>query len=173
MEKVDLFLEQLLNERARALADARAHGDEKAAARAEDTIDVYVAFDGDVGFLAAKGLPLFSRVTGIARGAITPAQIRAAVALPEVHMVRLPDVPELALNFSVRDINARDKAWVVGVGATDPAKGKGKGVIVGIADPGIDALSCSFLKRDGTPLSPKLSGSDVSLRPRRRRAARW
>jgi subtilisin family serine protease len=148
MDKVDLHLAAVLEQRDRADAEAVARGHPDAAVLADSPIDVRVAFEGPFDPIAEAGFPLHSFVAGVARGGLSPAQIRKLVALPQVLFVSIPHVASPLLDISVPEIHGVD-AWGVGIGTTDVARGKGAGVIVGIVDSGIDIFHGAFRKPDG------------------------
>jgi hypothetical protein len=149
MTKADLSLWTVLTERERLLADAQARGDDAALKHAERPIHVEVHFHGDLAPLIAAGFPLQRGYQGGASGQLSPSQIRALEARDEVHLISLPQPAPLTLDRSVPEIHGVD-AWGIGIGATDVARGKGHGVVVGIIDSGIDVFHGAFRNPDGS-----------------------
>jgi subtilisin family serine protease len=136
--KVDLPLWNVLTERERLRADPT-----------ERPIHVQVYFHGALETLTEAGFSLVYSSPGSASGQLTPAQIAALDGRDDVHLISLPQPAPLALDRSVPEIRAVD-AWGIGVGANDAARGKGRGVVVGIIDSGIDIFHGAFRNPDGT-----------------------
>jgi subtilisin family serine protease len=147
--KVDLPLWNVLTERERLRADAASRRDDAAIAHAAGPIHVLVYFQGDLATLTAAGFPLAHSAPGLASGQLSPAQIQDLDARPDVQLISLPQPQRITLDRSVPEIRAVD-AWSIGVGANDVARGKGKGVVVGIIDSGIDIFHGAFRNPDGT-----------------------
>jgi subtilisin family serine protease len=122
---------------------------ERAGRSRDAPIDVRVAFDGEVTALQDAGFPLYGPVPGVARGGLTPAQIRAVAKLPQVHSITLPADDPLVLDKSVPEIRANE-AWGVGIGIANAARGRGESVVVGVIDSGIDVFHGAFRNSDGT-----------------------
>jgi subtilisin family serine protease len=143
---VDLPLRNVLEERERQRADARAQGDADAAEQADAPLLVRVHFTGNVAALTDGGFPLQEELAGVARAQLSPAQIRALDARDDVWLITQPQPAPLTLDRSVPEILAVD-AW--SVGAVDAAVGKGRNVVVGIVDTGIDVFHGAFRHPDG------------------------
>jgi subtilisin family serine protease len=149
MEKLDPQLWTLLEQRERAHAQAVTRNERDAVRLADAPIEVHVEFDGESEALRSAGFPLYGLVPGAARGGLSPAQIRALIALPQVHFVGIPPQLPIRLDVSVPEIGARD-AWAIASAVSDLAHGQGAGAIVGVIDSGIDVFHGAFRTADGT-----------------------
>ncbi len=149
MEKVDLPLQGLLEQRARSFADARNRGDAAAKAAAKEIISVKVYYEGSFEPVAALGFQLHEDVEGVASGALTPDQIRKLAAVASVRMVMLPPKAGQLLDKSVPEILA-NQAWAVAAASGDLTANKGRGVLVAVIDSGIDVFHGAFRHADGT-----------------------
>lgn len=122
---------------------------ERAGRSGDAPINVRVAFDGELIALQDAGFPVYGPVPGVARGGLTPAQIRALAELPQVHSVSLPADDALVLNKSVPEIRANE-AWGVGIGIANTARGRGESVVVGVIDSGVDVFHGAFRHSNGS-----------------------
>jgi subtilisin family serine protease len=140
---------EVLLRRERAHADALARKDRAQIALVDSPIEVRVALQGSADSLATQGFPLYSLVPDVARGGLSPAQIRRLAAISNVLRIDLPEVVKPQLDVSVPEILGKD-AWTVEVPPDTEARGKGEGVIVGVVDSGIDVFHGAFRNPDGT-----------------------
>jgi subtilisin family serine protease len=111
-------------------------------------VGVIVEFTGNLDDLTAVGFVQRSLVRhphkgySIATGLIAPDRLGDLAAIPHVATVEGPRRMHQELNFSLPEIRA------TGV-HTGPHSRKGKGVVVGIIDSGIDWRHGSFVTQDG------------------------
>lgn len=122
---------------------SRAKGDTKS-----DQVGVIVAFTGDVTDLTACGFVQRTIVRhprkgySVATGTITFDRLDDLAAIPHVTTVEGPRRMHRELNFSLKEIRATAVH-------TGPLSRKGKGVVVGIIDSGIDWRHGSFVDANG------------------------
>ena len=130
-------------------ADAAAAAVPRTRSRAKsEQVGVIVAFTGNVNDLTAVGFVQRTLVRhprkgyGIATGTIAFDRLDDLAAIPHVTAVEGPRRMHRELNFSLKEIRATAVH-------TGPLSCKGKGVVVGIIDSGIDWRHGSFVDANG------------------------
>lgn|GEM_PF-1692430 len=113
----------------------------------QEMLFILVHFNCDLSELQALGFNVDSESGNTAGGTITLGDFKSLINHPGIISIDTPKNRFPALNKSVPDINA-NQVWSR---SGDTFSGfTGKGVIVGIADTGIDFSHKNFIRADGT-----------------------
>ncbi len=115
---------------------------------AERKLSVLVQFDGAIEPLVAAGLTVRSRFEDVVSGDVTLAALDALAALDNVHRIEGAAVVQGHLDVATADAHL-GALHGPGIG-TPPVPYKGRNVIVGIVDSGIDFQHAAFRKPDGS-----------------------
>jgi subtilisin family serine protease len=141
-----------LNGELRRIARERRRNHESGAGDEDGTepqqLSVDISFRGDAQSIRDAGFDIRGIAGSTARVLLTADQLEALAALEAVLTVRGPPRVERHLDRSVPEIRA-DAAWAVarpGVAGDS----RGQGVVIGVADSGIDVFHGAFRKPDGT-----------------------
>jgi hypothetical protein len=108
---------------------------------AVDKIKVFLKFSGDLANIEAAGFEIRSTIGNIATGRVSLDRLDDIAALPNVTKIEFSQPLDAELDNAIPDIHA-DVAHNLGH--------RGRGVIVGIVDFGIDFTHPSFVNADGT-----------------------
>ena len=138
MSKIDLLL--TVNQAATDTGGLEAAG---------EPIPIMVHYTGDLAPLQAAGFRPRSVFGDVASGEIAPGQLQALSAVPSVVYIEGPYALSLDLDVAVPEARATTVHNAPGVG-TPPTTYRGRNVIVGIIDSGIDYTHPAFRNADGT-----------------------
>lgn len=111
-------------------------------------VSVLVQFNGDTAPLVAAGLQVHSRVDDVATGVVAVGQVTALAALESVVRIEGARVMHPMLDMAKTEAHLGN-VHTPGIG-TPPTAYRGRNVIVGIIDSGVDYTHAAFRKADGT-----------------------